>query len=129
MKVTSKVYIHNLKLINTIQQKALVGAVDALELDVKDSQIMPFDTGTMQNRNMYVNDRQVKRGVVTLNVDTPYASRLYFHPEYNFQVINNPNAQALWFEPWITGNKKLFINIAFCKLLKKEFKKYATKGN
>lgn len=38
--------------------------------------------------------------------DTPYARRLYFHPEYNFQKVNNPNAQGLWAEPWLPGGDR-----------------------
>lgn len=129
MKVTSKINTTNLKIINSFTQKAFKKSVDALKTDVQDAQIMPFDTGTMQNESMFVNDNQLSRGIVTLNVDTPYARKMYFHPEYNFQVINNPNAQAHWFEPWISGNKKKFLQIAFARFLKEEFKKHATKGN
>ena len=141
MKVTSKINTTNLKIINSFTQKAFKKSVDALKTDVQDAQIMPFgvkgissknpnyEPGNLQNRSMWVDDKQNKRGVIMLRVDAPYARRLYFHPEYNFQVINNPNAQAFWFEPWISGNKKKFLQIAFARFLKEEFKKHATKGN
>lgn len=129
MKVTSKINATSLKIINALTQKAFIKSADALKTDIQDAQIMPFDTGNMQNRSMFVDDKNIKRGVLTLNVDAPYARRLYFHPEYNFQVINNPNAQAFWFEPWISGNKKKFLQIAFARFLKEELKKHATKGN
>ena len=29
---------------------------------------------------------------------TPYARRLYYHPEYNFSQEKNPQAGAYWFE-------------------------------
>lgn len=29
---------------------------------------------------------------------TPYARRLYYHPEYNFSQEKNPDAGAYWFE-------------------------------
>lgn len=33
-----------------------------------------------------------------LRYRTPYARRLYYHPEYNFSQEKNPDAGAYWFE-------------------------------
>lgn len=35
---------------------------------------------------------------------TPYARRLYFHPEYHFQTKENPHAKGKWYEDWIPPN-------------------------
>lgn len=35
----------------------------------------------------------------------PYARRLYYHPEYNFQTVNNPNAQGRWLDHWLPGGQ------------------------
>ena len=45
--------------------------------------------------------------------DTPYARRLYWHPEYNFRKDKNPNAGGLWMQPYIDGAKKDFFRKAF----------------
>lgn len=50
----------------------------------------------------------------------PYARRLYYHPEYDFQTEANPNAKGKWFEDWVTGRKKDFAGKIFAKLYKKE---------
>ena len=47
--------------------------------------------------------------------DTPYARRLYFHPEYNFKRGNNANAGGKWFDSFLNDD---FIVNAYGKLLK-----------
>ena len=95
-------------IINALDEAALE-ALDAtgeqLLTDVTNAQIMPFDVGTMQNDATYVDHSHRANGQVTLLVDEPYARRLYYHPEYNFQTVNNPNAKGLWFEDWADGGK------------------------
>lgn len=95
-------------IINALEEAALE-ALDAtgeqLLTDVTNAQIMPFDVGTMQNDATYVDHSHRANGQVTLLVDEPYARRLYYHPEYNFQTVNNPNAKGLWFEDWADGGK------------------------
>ena len=95
-------------IINALEEAALE-ALDAtgeqLLTDVTNAQIMPFDVGTMQNDATYVDHSHRANGQVTLLVDEQYARRLYYHPEYNFQTVNNPNAKGLWFEDWADGGK------------------------
>lgn len=117
---------HKLKLNNTrIQQiekakkKALYETMDALKTDVVQSQVMPFDTGTMQNESTFVATSQNGK-VASLITRTPYAARLYYHPEYNFQKTNNPNAQGQWLEDYISGSKKDFCQDKFAEFFKKE---------
>ena len=95
--------------------------VEALETDVIAAQVMPFNTGTMQNTNTFTDVQQRGDKVeAVLITDSPQARRLYFHPEYNFQKINNPNAGGEWLNSWIDGNKKDFVPDTFAKFLKKE---------
>ena len=95
-------------IINALEEAALE-ALDAtgeqLLTDVTNAQIMPFDVGTMLNDATYLDHSHRANGQVTLLVDEPYARRLYYHPEYNFQTVNNPNAKGLWFEDWADGGK------------------------
>jgi hypothetical protein len=47
---------------------------------------------------------------------TPYARRLYFHPEYNFRKSNNANAGGKWFEGFLNDD---FVQSAYAALLKR----------
>lgn len=113
MKVTSKVNNAQLRQINSNATACLIKTADALKSDLIQSQTMPFKTGALQNRSTFVDDSQSNQGVVSVISDTPYARRLYFHPEYNFSKAANPNAGGMWFEPYINGNKKDFAKNTF----------------
>lgn len=79
--------IYNTKNINMINEKtrlALLDTAEAVKTDLIQSQTMPFRTGNLQNDNTFVDDERVKNGIVKIVSDTPYARKLYFHPEYNF---------------------------------------------
>ena len=119
MKVTSKVYVGKVKEINNKAISCLVKTADALRTDLIQSQTMPFDTGTLQNVKTTVDDSNKDRGSVRVVSDTPYARRLYFHPEYNFQKDKNANAGGMWFEPYINGAKKDFAKNTFAELMKR----------
>ena len=118
MKVTSKVNNAKLKQINSSSEMALIKTADALKSDLIQSQTMPFKTGALQNRSTFVDDSRSNRGVVSVVSDTPYARRLYFHPEYNFNKAANPNAGGMWFEPYIDGEKKNFVKDNFKTFMK-----------
>ena len=90
--------------------------------DVVDEQVMPMDTGTLQNSSTFVETSESSTGVVGIISDTPYARRLYYHPEYNFRTSENKNAGGKWFQPWIDGDKKEFAADAFAKLLRQNLK-------
>ena len=66
---------------------------------------------------------QVDKGLVRLghSSDVPYALRLYLHPEYNFNKDKNPNAQGMWFRPWLKhGEKSKRVREIYEELLKRE---------
>ena len=50
--------------------------------------------------------------------DTPYARRLYWHPEYHFKQDKNVNAQGIWMQSYIDGDKKKFTIESYSKFLK-----------
>lgn len=118
MKVTAKINRAKIKAIDRSMQQALTKSVDALKTDLQQSQTMPFDTGALQNRSMSVDSTKAPQGRVRLVTDTPYARRLYFHPEYNFRQDKNPNAQGKWLETYISGAKKEFLSNAFKRFVK-----------
>ena len=101
------------------QKLSLVQTADAILTDVRDEQLMPFNTGNLQNDSTFVDDSQKDSGKASIVSSTPYARRLYFHPEYNFRKSNNANAGGKWFEPYISGDKKKFAEKAFAELLKR----------
>lgn len=101
---------------------ALEQTAQAVITDVVDEQVMPMDTGTLQNSSTFVETSESSTGVVGIISDTPYARRLYYHPEYNFRTSENKNAGGKWFQPWIDGDKKEFAADAFAKLLRQNFK-------
>lgn len=120
MKVSSQIKIHNrvVKKLTKASTKALEATAEALHTEVVQAQVMPRDTGHLQNESTFVDYSQSKSGVVSLISQTPYARRLYFHPEYNFRTTENPNAQGKWLEPWISGDKKGWCSEAFKKFYK-----------
>lgn len=88
-------------------EKAVLESLDQvtewLLSDVVKRQVIPFDIGTMQNTATFVNRENLSEGETSIVVSTPYARRLYFHPEYNFQKVNNPNAKGRWFDDYLEG--------------------------
>ena len=95
---------------------ALEQTAEALHTEVVTAQVMPFDVGTMQNESTFVDTAESASGTVSLVTSTPYARRLYYHPEYNFRTVNNPHAQGKWLEQWIDGDKKDFCTKTFKRL-------------
>ena len=99
---------------------ALEQTAEAVKTEVISHNVMPFDSGTMQNESMSIDTSKSSRGRVSITVDTPYARRLYYHPEYNFRTDKNPNAQGRWFDPWIDGQYKDFAGRAFRELYRRQ---------
>ena len=105
MKVTAKMNPKALSQLSKAHSTALAQTGQQILNDVRNEQTMPFDTGNLQNEQTYVDDSKAAQGTVSVISDTPYARKLYFHPELNFQRGKNPNAGAGWFDPYIHGDK------------------------
>jgi len=120
--VTSRVKLNTSKIkrLDRATITSLEKTMSALHTEVVKAQVMPFDTGNMQNDNTYEDYSKSSKGQVSLITSTPYARRMYYHPEYNFQTTENPNAQGNWYEPWISGKNKNFCKKAFSQFYKKE---------
>lgn len=116
---TIKLYPHKIKQLTTAQVQALEQTAEELRSDVYNAAVMPYDTGYLQRDSTFVDTSQSKSGTVSIISSTPYARRLYFHPEYNFRTDKNANAQGKWYEDWISGSKKDFCKDTFAKLYKK----------
>lgn len=87
------------------QIKALEQTAEALHTEVAQKQVMPFDTGNLQNESTFIDASNSSNGTVSLVSSTPYARRLYFHPEYNFKRDENPNAKGEWYRDYVPGGK------------------------
>lgn len=90
----------------------------ALRTDVEDAAVVPFAVGTLQNTS-YIDSTGKAQGIFKLVYSTPYARRLYWHPEYNFRTTENANARGEWLDPWINGNKRTFARKTFMTLLRR----------
>ena len=112
---------YNMPNINTINRNtvtALKQAATATHTDITTAGVIPFDVGTMQNEGTFVDNTDVMNGHAQIVTAAPQAARLYYHPEYDFQTVNNENARGGWFDPWISGSKKDFAKNAFAQRLK-----------
>ena len=103
--------------LDQITLSALELTAEALHTEIVNRQVMPFDTGNMQNAATYVDDSDSAKGHVSLVTASPQARRLYFHPEYNFQTVNNAHAGGLWYSAWIDGPYSDFSQKTFSALM------------
>lgn len=105
IQCSSKIKINSLRLkqLSQAQVTALEQTAEALHTEVVQAQVMPFDTGNLQNESTFVDVTSSSHGRVQIVSSTPYARRLYYHPEYDFQKYENPFAGGKWFEPWLQG--------------------------
>ena len=120
VKSTVKMNFPRIKQLTQAAVTALEMTGEALHTEVVQAQVFPFDTGNLQNESTYVDYSKAKDGKVTLISSTPYARRLYYHPEYNFQTKENPNAKGHWYEDWESGGSRAnFAPNAFKQFYKK----------
>lgn len=122
IKATSKVKMNfpRIKQLTQAAVTALEQTAESLHTEVVQAQVFPFDTGNLQNESTFVDYSEAKDGKATLVSSTPYARRLYYHPEFNFQTDENPNAKGNWYEDWLPGGSKAnFAPKAFKQFYKK----------
>ena len=85
--------------------RALALTGTTLQDDIREEMVVPRAEGTLQGEAFFVDDKNAKKGIVSLRFSTPYARRLYYNPQYNFRQDQNPNAQGMWLVPWLKGGK------------------------
>src|SRR5690625_3199419 len=107
----------NIKKLEQAKRRALMMTGEALKTEVINMQVVPKDTGELE-RSGFIDESKLERLVISLVFDTPYARRLYWHPEYNFRQDINPNARGMWLEPFITGDKKDWVKETFIKFFR-----------
>ncbi len=87
IKVNSSVKINfpTFRQLEKAQVIALEQTAEALHAKVVQAQVVPRMDGALQNEDFFVDTSFSAYGRVSLIHATPYARRLYFHPEYKFQ--------------------------------------------
>lgn len=116
-KVTIKLDRAKINTIVNAKNKALEETTEAILSDIKTSAVVPKDTGELE-RSGFVDLSRLNDGITSINFDTPYARRLYWHPEYNFRQDKNINAQGKWMQSYIDGDNKEFVTDTYKYFLK-----------
>lgn len=108
IKVNSKVKLNMtaIRKLSDAATAALEETAESLHEEIVQAQVVPFDKGTLQGEAFFVDCSESQNGKVSLIHSTAYARRLYFHPEYKFQKIENPNAKGKWFADWMEGGTR-----------------------
>lgn len=108
MKVTSTVKMNfpRIKQLTQAAVTALEYTAEQLHEEVKGAQVVPMDTGALTGEMFFCDYSESQNGKVTLVHSTPYARRLYYHPEYDFQTEYHANARGEWYEDWLPGGSK-----------------------
>ena len=114
IKVNIELNRANIKKIEEAMFKSLPQTMEAMKTEVNTMQVVPKDTGNLEESAAV----GVDRGKGYISYSTPYARRLYYHPEYNFRKDKNPNAKGRWLDDFIYGPKKEWLAKAFGKLIK-----------
>lgn len=121
VRSTVKLNMARIQELTAASVRALEKTAEALHTEVVQSQVFPRDTGQLQNEATFVDYSESSQGKVTLVSATPYARRLYYHPEYHFRKDENPNARGEWYEDWLPGGSRAdFASKAFKKFYKEE---------
>lgn len=121
VKSTVKLNMARIRELTAASVTALEKTAEALHTEVVQAQVFPRDTGHLQNEATFVDYSESSQGKVTLVSATPYARRLYYHPEYHFRKDENPNARGEWYEDWLPGGSEAdFAAKAFKQFFKKE---------
>jgi len=102
------------------QITALEKTAEALHTEEVQAQVMPRNTGALQNESTFVDYSDCANGKASLVSTVPYARKVYFHPEFNFRKTENANAKGLWHEDWIDGEAKDFCKNAFKEFYRQE---------
>lgn len=101
-----KLNLPKIRELTDAQITALEQTAEALHTEVVQTQVFPRDTGALQNESTFLDRSESSHGKVSLVSSTPYARRLYFHPEYHFRTEANPHARGKWYEDWLPGGKE-----------------------
>ena len=86
VKSTVKLNLPRIRQLTGAQIKALELTAEALHDEVANAEVIPMDKGTLTGEAFFCDYSDSASGKVTLVHETPYARRLYYHPEYNLKT-------------------------------------------
>ena len=110
-----KLNLPKIRQLTDAQITALEQTAEALHTEVVQAQVFPRDTGNLQNESTFLDRSESSHGKVSIISSTPYARRLYFHPEYHFQTGENPNARGNGIQTGFRVVKKLISRLRHSK--------------
>lgn len=116
VKATASVKISAEKMaeLKEAEMKALEMTAQAVLDDAVAQAVVPKDTGALEGSGFI---REAREGVWQVVFSTPYARRLYWHPEYHFRTDKNPNAQGKWMHSYIHDDRD-WVDDTYKKFLK-----------
>ena len=106
VKSSVKMNFPRIKQLTQAAVTALEMTAEALHTEVVQAQVMPFDSGHLEEDASFVDYSESNHGRARLVSSTPYARRLYYHPEYDYQTDGNRFAGGEWYAPWLKGGKQ-----------------------
>lgn len=115
IKANLKLNPQAIKKIEDAAIKALPLTMEAMKTEINNMQVVPKETGNLEESAK--TGVEGNKGYISYN--TPYARRLYYHPEYNFRQDKNANAQGRWMDSFIYGLKKDWLAKAYGEFLKR----------
>lgn len=123
MRIKVDVKIDSLKIsqLEEAHKQALEMTADSVLSDIKTSAVVPKESGELE-RSGFVDTAGISWGYTRIIFDTPYARRLYWHPEYNFRKDKNVNAQGKWMESYLIGDNKKFIKDSYSNFFRMKSK-------
>lgn len=86
-------------------QEALLKTAEALHTEIGQEEVIPMQTGLLSGEAFFVDDSNIGKNRVALINNTPYARRLYYHPEYHFSKEFHSNAKGEWYKDWLPGGR------------------------
>lgn len=121
VKSTVKLDLGRIKKFDKAAKKVLGMTAEQLHTDLVQSQVMPRDTGTLQNEKTFVDTQNINQGSIEIITEGPYARQLYYHPEWDFNKSENPNAGGNWYKEYLgNGKKKDYPKKVFKELYRRE---------
>lgn len=105
-KVNVKMNKQGLKAVKQSQIIAIKKTAMKMLAEKIEAQEIPMNEGTLQNVYTDVDDHAAAKGEIQIVSQGPYAARLYYNPQYNFNQEFNTNAKGEWWEDFLTGKNK-----------------------
>lgn len=122
VKVTSKIEINKnfSKELEAKCNQCLALTAEATMTEIDNMDIIPKLSGDLEEKYTEVNLDNIDKGEASIVSSRPYSRKLYYNStDMNISQAINKNAQDHWFQPFIDGEKKDFVEDTFKTFLKK----------